>query len=168
MSETLFDYQTRLRDEEVLYLLRAIATKEGIVPFPGVSEPAPQTPPLRVVEVEALEKLEASEEETPVTIQYAKFDPLCRTFADDRNYFGDLVKLNPSDKVAQTKLDDAKRRAMHRNRAISKIIDSGAARYDAKTYRCEFNLDNGGTWVPWRAEFCPQTEIKKRRARKSK
>jgi hypothetical protein len=55
MSETLFDYQNRLRDEEVLYLLRAIATGLGVAPFPGVAEPAPQTPPLRVVEVEASE-----------------------------------------------------------------------------------------------------------------
>jgi hypothetical protein len=53
MSETLFDYQIRLRDEEVLYLLRAIATNLGIAPFSGVAEPAAQTPPLRVVEVEA-------------------------------------------------------------------------------------------------------------------
>jgi hypothetical protein len=33
MSETLFDYQNRLRDEEVLYLLRQLADYQGIIPF---------------------------------------------------------------------------------------------------------------------------------------
>jgi len=33
MSETLFDYQNRLRDEEILYLLRQLADYQGIIPF---------------------------------------------------------------------------------------------------------------------------------------
>ena len=166
MSETLFDYHIRLRDEETLYLLRAIATNLGIAPFPGVAEPAAQTPPLRVVETV---EVEASVENTRnPRFNFSKFDSLCRKFADDRNYFGDLVEANPNDTIAQAKLDEAKSRAMHRNRAIAKIIASGAARYDVKTYRCDFNLDGGGTWVPWRAEFCPETKINKRTSRKSK
>jgi hypothetical protein len=56
MSETLFDYQTRLRDEEILYLLRAIAEKLGVAPFD--LNLAPPLPPLRVVEVEAFEGAE--------------------------------------------------------------------------------------------------------------
>ena len=163
MSETLFDYQTRLREEESIYLLRAIAEKLGVAPFD--SQPAPQTPPLRVVEVEVSEPVE---EKATRFVQYAKFDPLCRKFADDRNYFGDLVEANPNDKIAREKLDEAKSHAMHRNRAIAKMIEAGQVRYFPRTFEAEFNLDNAGTWVPWRAEFCPQTEIKKRKRRSSK
>jgi hypothetical protein len=163
MSETLFDYQTRLRDEEVLYLLRAIAEKLGIAPFAGVSEPVAPTPPLRVVEVEACEPAEAKNQ---VTIQYAKFDPLCRAFADDRTSFGKIVEKDPFDTWAQLKLDQAKSRGMHRNRAIGKMIKAGKVRYSSWTFEAEFDLN--GTWVPWRPEFCPQTEIKKRSSRKSK
>jgi len=163
MSETLFDYQNRLREEEQSYLLRAIAEKLGIAPFPGVSEPVAPTPPLRVVEVEAPAPAEAK---TAVKIRYVKFDLLCRKFADDRNYFGELVEKDPSDKVAQSKLDEAKSRAMHRNRAIQRMIEAGKARYFP--WSCDAEFDLNGTWVPWRPEFCPQTEVKNRRSRKSK
>jgi hypothetical protein len=51
MSETLFDYQTRLRDEEVLYLLRAIAEKLGVPPFDlAPTSVLPPAPALTVLE----------------------------------------------------------------------------------------------------------------------
>jgi len=82
MSETLFDYQTRLRDEEVLYLARAIAEKLGIAPFPGVAEPAAQTPPLRVVEVEALEPAEETTRRR--RFNFSKFDDVIRLAEESR------------------------------------------------------------------------------------
>lgn len=33
MKDTLFDYENRLRAEEILYLLRAIADANGVIPF---------------------------------------------------------------------------------------------------------------------------------------
>ena len=184
MSESLFDYENRVFREEVLYLLRQLADDRGIIPFADKDRRRHVDPdwdgwvsedPHAALEAalhdpgETMEETMArAEEKTSVFIQYAKFDPWCRKFADDRNYFGDLVEANPNDTIAREKLNEAKSRGMHRNRAIGKMIKAGKVRYFPWTFDAEFNLDGGGTWVPWRPEFCPETKINKRTPRKSK
>jgi hypothetical protein len=179
MSESLFDYENRVFREEVLYLLRQLADYQSIIPFADKDRRRHVDPDwdgcvsedphsfLEAVLAEDAARVETpAEAKTSQVIQYAKFDPWCRDYADDRNYFGDLVEKDPNDTTARAKLDEAKSRGMHRNRAIGKMIKAGTARYFPWTFEAEFNLD--GTWVPWRPEFCPRTEIKKRRSRKSK
>lgn len=180
MNDSLFDYPNRLRDEETLYLLRAIADALGVTPFAekdrrretdwNYDGPVSEDPHA-AVELVAADDDQWHEETEPAPsktyqILYYKFDPLCAKYSDDRTYFANLLKTNPNDKVAAAKHNEAKSLSMGRNRQIRKMIEAGDARYFPDGWRCEFNLN--GVWVPWRSEFCPVIPVKHRGPRKAK
>ena len=134
MSETLFDYQTRLRDDEVLYLLRAIATKLGIAPFPGVAEPAAQTPPLRVVETVEVEASEVAENET-VNVStrrdryaWSKLDTRCGELTDLRTYWFNRAAATKDKKAADRAREEyvkVRRQYGRRANALYRLLGQG-------------------------------------------
>ena len=128
MSETLFDYQTRLRDDEVLYLLRAIATNLGIAPFPGVAEPAAQTPPLRVVEtVEVEAPVETTRRRR---FNFSKFDEVIRLAEESRTGWrarGKAAKTAEHRAYCETQEIYWKNLAARRRKRIETEIKKGRA-----------------------------------------
>ena len=128
MSETLFDYQTRLRDDEVLYLLRAIATNLGIAPFPGVAEPAVQTPPLRVVEtVEVEAPVETTRRRR---FNFSKFDEVIRLAEESRTGWrarGKAAKTAEHRAYCETQEIYWKNLAARRRKRIETEIKKGRA-----------------------------------------
>jgi hypothetical protein len=131
MSETLFDYQTRLREEEHLYLLRAIAEKLGVAPFPGVAEPAAQTPPLRVVEVEAPEPAEdATMDVSTRSDRYAwsKLDTRCGELTDLRTYWFNRAAATKDKKAADRAREEyvkVRRQYGRRANALYRLLAQG-------------------------------------------
>jgi hypothetical protein len=155
MSETLFDYQNRLREEEQSYLLRAIAEKLGIAPFPGVSEPVAPTPPLRVVEVEASEP--AEDETMDVSTRtnrnaWSKLDTRCGELTDLRTYWFNRAETTKDKKAAErarAEYVNVRRQYGRRANALYRLLARGEIEIvDGVLYDLE-----GGVRAPWHAEL---------------
>lgn len=194
MSETLFEYQTRIRDEEVLYLLRGLADHFGIIPFAEKDRRMHVDPdwdgwvsedPHSAVEMILNDPGQKPEEAAPtpeVEIdkwvedngekrQLGKCDSVLARYNQERTYFKNKIEANPNDPIAKRKHREACSLAQSRHNAINAMIQAGTCRYlvcvGKRTNQYKLEALRGGVWVNWDASFVPEKTVKSRGPRKS-